>query len=393
MSDWVMQAEDLGKRYRVRREQSVLLSLAARSKPVDFWALRHANLEVSKGEVLAIVGRNGAGKSTLLRLTAGVSRPTEGRVERPERTAPLIEVGAGFHPELSGRENVEINGRLLGMSRKQVKSRFDEIVDFAELSASIDRPIKEYSTGMYMRLGFAVAVHTDPQLLIVDEVLAVGDLPFQARCLDRIKALRDTGTGVLFVSHNLSVVLELADKAILLVKGEQVAAGDPREVVAAYHQSIRPGSNATTTDGIGMEIRSALQVHDISVVDETGSAASLWHPGDWATVILDVEALEDIDGILPGFRLSKRGLGVVSAWHGATQTALDGMAKGEKRRLQVRLRLNVTAGEYALDLAFASPDWSQMWLDCNDAVTFAVSGPTGLSGLAFLDSSIELDPQ
>src|SRR3954468_21853306 len=168
----LLEASGLGKRYVIRPQRSVALSLMRKNRAREFWALRDLDLHVSAGEIVAIIGRNGAGKSTLLKLAAGVTRPTTGRMQRPERVAPLIEVGAGFHPELTGRENVEVNGRLLGLSRQEVAARFDDIVSFSELEGAIDQPVREYSSGMFMRLGFSVAVHTQPELLVVDEVLA-----------------------------------------------------------------------------------------------------------------------------------------------------------------------------------------------------------------------------
>ena len=244
MSAVLLQASGVSKRYRVRTERSMALGLTRRARPKDVWALRELDLTVRAGEVVAVVGRNGAGKSTLLKLAAGVAHPTTGTLRRPRRTAPLIEVGAGFHPELTGRENIGVNARLLGLGTRQIAQVFDDVVAFSELSDVIDQPVRQYSSGMFMRLGFAVAIHTDPELLVVDEVLAVGDLPFQVRCLDRIREMRASGVGVLFVSHNLTAVLSLADRALLLDQGRLDTEGAVSEVVGRYHAMLAQGEGA-----------------------------------------------------------------------------------------------------------------------------------------------------
>lgn len=184
-----------------------------------FWALKDINLEIKPGETVGIMGPNGSGKSTLLKLIAGVSRPTKGSVETAGRVAPLIELGAGFHPELTGRENVYLNGIILGMSRREVKAKFSEIVDFAELWDFIDSPIKHYSTGMYLRLAFSVAIHTDPDILLLDEILAVGDEKFQEKCLKKIDEYIKQGTTLLFVSHDPKLVKRICNRTIILQKG------------------------------------------------------------------------------------------------------------------------------------------------------------------------------
>lgn len=184
-----------------------------------FWALKDINLEIKPGETVGIMGPNGSGKSTLLKLIAGVSRPTKGSVETAGRVAPLIELGAGFHPELTGRENVYLNGIILGMSRREVTAKFSEIVDFAELWDFIDSPIKHYSTGMYLRLAFSVAIHTDPNILLLDEILAVGDEKFQEKCLKKIDEYIKQGTTLLFVSHDPKLVKRICNRTIILQKG------------------------------------------------------------------------------------------------------------------------------------------------------------------------------
>ncbi len=215
---------------------------AARGRPVfqsreteEFWALKHVNFEVQRGEVLGIIGRNGAGKSTLLKILSRITEPTEGRITLRGRVASLLEVGTGFHPELTGRENIYLNGAILGMSRTEIRKKFDEIVAFAEVEKFLDTPVKRYSSGMYVRLAFAVAAHLEPEILVVDEVLAVGDNEFQKKCFGRIdEVTRNEGRTVLLVSHNLAAVSEMSDRALLLDAGAVVVDGSTAEAVSTY---------------------------------------------------------------------------------------------------------------------------------------------------------------
>ncbi len=200
----------------------------------EFWALRDASFEVSQGEVLGVIGANGAGKSTLFKLLSRITHPTEGEFWTQGRVGSLLEVGTGFHPELTGRENMYLNGAILGMRRAEIENRFDEMVEFAELGDFIDTPVKRYSSGMYTRLAFSVAAHLDPEILIVDEVLAVGDARFQRRCLGRMREVASGGRTVLFVSHNMQAVKDLCSRAILLEKGRVKEEGAVDKVIAAY---------------------------------------------------------------------------------------------------------------------------------------------------------------
>ena len=199
-----------------------------------FWALRDINLEVEQGEVLGIIGKNGTGKSTLLKILSRVTAPTRGNIKVKGRIASLLEVGTGFHPELTGRENIFLNGAILGMSKQEVKRNFDEIVNFSGVEDFIDTPVKRYSSGMYVRLAFAVAAHLDPEILLIDEVLAVGDVEFQKKCLEKVKAVTSEGRTVLFVSHNMASIETLCQKAILLENGKMIFNGYAEDTVAHY---------------------------------------------------------------------------------------------------------------------------------------------------------------
>jgi lipopolysaccharide transport system ATP-binding protein len=253
----VIAAEGLAKNYRLGEHQAAygtlreslthagrrLLGREHRAEVEEVWALRDVTFDVQQGEVLGVIGRNGAGKSTLLKVLTRITSPSAGRVEIHGRVGSLLEVGTGFHPELTGRENVYLNGAILGMKRREIDQRFDAIVDFSGVSRFIDTPVKRYSSGMYVRLAFAVAAHLEPEILLVDEVLSVGDAEFQRRCLGRMEELGSSGRTVIFVSHQLAAVAQLCDRAIQIDSGRVVGDGRPADVIANYlHQTHSSGS-------------------------------------------------------------------------------------------------------------------------------------------------------
>lgn len=235
---------DVSKRFRVYHTRfSGLKERLVRFGRTDyemFWAVRNVSFHLRFGETLGLIGANGQGKSTLLQVIGGIIRPTEGSVTTRGRVAILLEVGAGFHPDLTGRENIYMNGSILGLTKKQIDERFDDIVHFAELENFIDNQIKHFSSGMYVRLGFSIAVHADPQILLVDEVLAVGDEAFQQKCLRRISEFQTVGKAILFVSHDLELVERTCDRVLLLENGRCVMQGAPRDVIAEYKRRITP---------------------------------------------------------------------------------------------------------------------------------------------------------
>lgn len=256
MSGVAVAVEGLGKEYRLgrlKRARTVGEALAAgirrlrprlagaQSDGTSLWALKDVSFEVGAGEALGLVGRNGAGKSTLLKILSRITEPTEGLVSLAGRVGSLLEVGTGFHPDLTGRENVFLNGAILGMRRAEIRSKFDSIVAFAEIDRFVDTPVKHYSTGMYMRLAFAVAAHLEPEILVVDEVLAVGDAAFQRKCLGKMGEVAREGRTVLFVSHNMTAVRSLCTRAIQLSEGRVERDGTAAEVVAAYLASVSQG--------------------------------------------------------------------------------------------------------------------------------------------------------
>ncbi len=255
----IIRVENLGKQYQIGSKakhystfrESIVNSLR---KPIDllsgktkvkkntFWALQDLNFEINPGEVVGIIGRNGAGKSTLLKILSRITEPTAGRAELYGRVGSLLEVGTGFHPELTGRENIFLNGAILGMKREEIAKKFDEIVDFAEVEQFIDTPVKRYSSGMYMRLAFAIAANLEPEILVVDEVLAVGDAEFQKKCLGKMDDISKGGRTVLFVSHNMGTILQLCRSCILLDKGKVIAEGAPASIVEKYYNNDKTQS-------------------------------------------------------------------------------------------------------------------------------------------------------
>ena len=282
---WDVRCTNVGKRYcvgdaPVRRRFGHLLRQPTR----DVWALRHVTFEVATGEVMGIIGPNGAGKSTLLKLLSRITTPSEGEIRIRGRIAALIEVGSGFHPELSGRENVFLSGTILGMRRREIAARLDSIADFAGIGPYLDVPVKWYSSGMYVRLGFAVAAHLQADVLLVDEVLAVGDAEFQARCLRRIQELRDGGATIVFISHDLGTVERLCERALLLRAGEIAVEGPARDVVTRYQRMVTDGDLAALEPPAAPS--PPVEIAELEVLNEAGRPTGVARSGD--RVAIDV---------------------------------------------------------------------------------------------------------
>ncbi|NPV70654.1 MAG: ABC transporter ATP-binding protein [Firmicutes bacterium] len=248
-----IEVKDVWKRFRLYHDRASSLKehfiFWARQTAEDFWALKGINLAVSEGSTVGLIGRNGSGKSTLLKIISRILYPTRGEVTVNGRVSTLLELGAGFHPDFTGRENVFLNASILGLTRSRTRERLDDIIDFAEMGDFIDNPVRNYSSGMFTRLGFAVAVHVDPDILLVDEVLAVGDLAFQEKCLSKIRELQKKGTTIMFVTHSPQQLEELCDQAIWLDRGEVRMLGPAGEVARAYKQSVERGQVSMAVSG------------------------------------------------------------------------------------------------------------------------------------------------
>ena len=327
MSDPVIQVENLGKRYTLGHQQeghsryvalrdvitggakSMVRRLRHPSKHQtstsreEFWALKDVSFEVKQGEVVGIIGRNGAGKSTLLKLLSRITEPTTGQIRLRGRVASLLEVGTGFHPELTGRENISLNGAILGMSRAEINRKFDEIVEFAEVSRFLDTPVKRYSSGMYVRLAFAVAAHLEPEILVVDEVLAVGDIQFQKKCLGKMGEVSQSGKTVIVVSHNMAVIRSLCSQAILLDQGGKVFDGNPEEAITSFlNNSIESEAEYTWAERSCNEIvfkRAFISNSKEEIVE-------ILNVSDDFYINLEYEVNSPMDGIRIGFLMKNQ---------------------------------------------------------------------------------------
>jgi lipopolysaccharide transport system ATP-binding protein len=268
-----------------------------KSESRDLWALKDVSFELDKGQSLALIGPNGAGKSTILKLLANITLPTSGRIETNGKLSALIELGAGFHPDLSGRENIFLNGTILGLSRKEIERRFDEIVDFSELERFIDTPVKRYSSGMSVRLGFAVAACIEPDILLVDEVLAVGDASFQQKCMQRIQSLVEKGTSIIFVSHNLYLVQAICSSALYIDHGEIVAQGKTGDVIDSYEKSLhtqRAANYERSSEAENVDPGNNFTITKIEVANPEQDISSKLHSDQPAVIRIHYIAYRDI---------------------------------------------------------------------------------------------------
>jgi len=298
VSEPAIEVADVSKRFRIYRDKPTSLKqrvLSSRSRAEDFWALRDVALDVGEGSTFGLIGHNGSGKTTLLKCVAGILRPTSGTIRQRGRLAALLELGAGFHPELTGRENVYLNASFLGLSRRQTDVAFDAIVAFAELEDFIDNDVKFYSSGMLVRLGFAVAVHVEPDVLLIDEVLAVGDEAFQAKCLDRVRAFQREGRTIVLVTHALDTVIEICDRAAMLHHGELHAIGMPADVVREMRYVLL---GVTDPNFVPEEGTREAEIAEVQIVRPNGSSEGAILRGDSLTIVIDVrqnEPLDDLD--------------------------------------------------------------------------------------------------
>jgi lipopolysaccharide transport system ATP-binding protein len=312
-----------------------------------FWALKDVSFDVAPGEVVGIIGRNGAGKSTLLKILSRITEPTTGQAELYGRVSSLLEVGTGFHPELSGRENVYLNGAILGMARAEIRKKFDEIVAFAEMERFLDTPVKHYSSGMYMRLAFAVAAHLDSEILVIDEVLAVGDLSFQKKCLGKMDEIRHQGRTLLIVSHNMTTILGLCTKCLLLDDGKLKSEGAPAEMIRAYrNDSGGEDGLAGRTDLSGVVRYGAGTARFLSVSvtprDERGVALPFAVTGCDLEIVLGIRALADLEEATVAVTLyDELGIRIVDANSliKGMSLSLRGSERGEARFLLRNVRL------------------------------------------------------
>jgi lipopolysaccharide transport system ATP-binding protein len=391
MSDSIIAVENLGKRYRIRHEQEerryvalrdVLASKlsaplrrfrrtaeVARPSVEDFWALKDVSFEVKQGEVVGIIGRNGAGKSTLLKVLSRITEPTAGRVTLGGRVASLLEVGTGFHPELTGRENVFLNGAILGMTRAEIARKFDEIVAFAEIERFLDTPVKRYSSGMYVRLAFAVAAHLEPEILIVDEVLAVGDAEFQRKCLGKMHEVSKGGRTVLFVSHNMAAVGALTTRAIVLDSGKVMFDGISSAAIEHYVQLGNRTRAVKSSLGRGIHT----SISGARLLNESDHAVRHYTPGGplrlEITLETDGAASLSLEAFLLDAKRHKLALASLHQFHGLTLPK----KMGRFRTVLELPPLWLASGKYTFDLttSLVNSSWDHY---VEDVLEFDVVG-------------------
>ena len=375
-----------------------LLSFSREPRHHDFWALRDVNLTVRPGETLGVVGPNGSGKSTLLQIVSGILAPTSGRVSTEGRIAALLELGAGFNPDFTGRENVFLNGEIMGLSRPAIEAVFPSIAAFAEIGEFMDRPVKEYSSGMYVRLAFSTAIHVEPDILIVDEALAVGDAIFSNRCVQKFEELKKRNVTVLFVSHDLGLVKQLADRAILMANGRILAEGRPADVVNQYvgmvlarqDRRVAPpgGEDSTRTPASHRHGDGASRVSRVVMLGGDGAESTCFEAGEKVTVRVTASFNADVEEPVAGILVRNRlGIDVYG-----TNTRIEGhrlgrFQAGEEVTIDFQLDCLFTRQEYTLTVATQNWDGtSQDWLD--DVIAFTVVDSKNLAGLVRLGTNI-----
>jgi lipopolysaccharide transport system ATP-binding protein len=397
----VISVQNVSKVYHLYQHpfHRVLGALAiSRKQKAEFWALRNINLRVEKGEVFALLGPNGSGKSTLLQIISGILQPTSGRVHCSGRIAALLELGAGFNPEFSGRENVYLNGEILGLSRKELDQAFPRIEAFAEIGQFIDRPVKEYSSGMYVRLAFSTAIHIDPEVLIVDEALAVGDAIFASRCVQKFDELRRKKVTVFLVSHDLGLIKRLADRAAFMLDGRIVMQGSPKDAVNQYVGFVldreRAGKEVREPEGAiaaGSSFRhgdGASRVIDVHILDSAGAVCRAFRPGE--SIILRIRAAfqKPVSNPVVGILIRNRiGMDIFGTNTRLERAELGDFEPGEEIEVEFELDCLLSRQEYTLTVAVQY--WnglSQDWLD--DVLDFRVEDTKDVAGVLNLNTRV-----
>jgi lipopolysaccharide transport system ATP-binding protein len=380
------------------------LTLSTKQK-AEFWALRNINLRVEKGEVFALLGPNGSGKSTLLQIISGILQPTSGRVHCGGRIAALLELGAGFNPEFTGRENVYLNGEILGLSRKELNQAFPRIEAFAEIGQFIDRPVKEYSSGMYVRLAFSTAIHVDPEVLIVDEALAVGDAIFASRCVQKFEELRRKNVTVFLVSHDLGLIKRLADRAAFMLDGRIVLEGTPNDAVNRYVGFVLDRERAGQERSPGLLDESAAggpisektsfrhgdgasRVIDVQILNAAGERCRAFRPGE--PIILRIRAAfhKPVSNPVVGILIRNRiGMDIFGTNTRLERAELGDFEPGEEIEVEFELDCLLSRQEYTLTVAVQY--WnglSQDWLD--DVTDFRVEDTKDVAGVLNLNTRV-----
>jgi lipopolysaccharide transport system ATP-binding protein len=398
--DLVISVQNVSKVYRLfERPLDRLLDAfpTRRRRASEFWALRDVSFHVDKGEVYGIMGPNGSGKSTLLQIVSGILQPTMGRALTNGRIATLLELGAGFNPEFTGRENVFLNGEIIGLSRGEIQKVFPSIESFADIGRFIDRPVKEYSSGMYVRLAFSTAIHVDPEILIVDEALAVGDAIFSARCVQKFEDLRQRGVTVLLVSHDLGLIKRLATRAAFMLDGRIVLDGTPKDAVNRYIGYVLDWERKVqaTEDRSSVALKSTFRhgdgtsrITDVQLSDGDGESCRAFHPGDVMRMRIvgrfRSSSVKPVAGILIRNRI---GVDVFGTNTRLEDHDLGQFESGDVLEVEFELDCLLSRGEYTLTVATQHWDGrSQDWLD--DVVDFNVIDTKDVAGVLNLNTRL-----
>jgi lipopolysaccharide transport system ATP-binding protein len=404
----VISVQNVSKVYHLYHHpfDRVLGALAlSRKKKAEFWALRDINLRIEKGEVFALLGPNGSGKSTLLQVISGILQPTTGRVLSSGRVAALLELGAGFNPEFSGRENVYLNGEILGLSRQELDEVFPSIEAFAEIGQFIDRPVKEYSSGMYVRLAFSTAIHVDPEVLIVDEALAVGDAIFASRCVQKFEELRRKNVTVLLVSHDLGLIKRLADRAAFMLDGKIVMQGSPKDAVNRYVGFVLDRERATKERSTGLLQEAiadsaisnktsfrhgdgASRVTDVRILGSDGENCHGFRPGESIIVRVRATFQKPVSNPVVGILIRNRiGMDIFGTNTRLERAELGDFEPGEEIEVEFELDCLLSRHEYTVTVAVQY--WnglSQDWLD--DVLDFRVEDTKDVAGVLNLNTRV-----
>jgi ABC-2 type transport system ATP-binding protein len=356
-----IEVHGVSKRFHVFRERPSTIKqrlLTSRARADDFWALRDIDLEIGGGTTFGLIGHNGSGKTTLLKCIAGILRPTSGTIRLRGRLAALLELGAGFHPELTGRENVYLNAAFLGLSRRQTDAVFDDIVAFAGLEDFIDNEVKFYSSGMLVRLGFAVAVHVDPDVLLIDEVLAVGDEAFQAKCLERIRSFQNEGRTIVLVTHALDTVIDICDRAAMLHHGELHAIGMPDDVVREMRYVLL---GVTDPNFVPEEGTREAEIAEVQVVPPQGSRQGRILRGDTFTIVVDVRQNEPVDDLDVDFAVLDGATNYPVLDARTSRAGLD-LGRFEKKRVRFRIEgFPYDPGKYWVTIGLSSRETGHLY--------------------------------
>ncbi|MBW4630638.1 MAG: ABC transporter ATP-binding protein [Iphinoe sp. HA4291-MV1] len=414
------------KRYAHPVDRLKELLLPGKSRADLFWALRDINLEIPKGQTVGIVGRNGSGKSTLLQIIAGTLTPSTGEVRVKGRVSALLELGSGFNPEFTGRQNVFFNGRLLGLSQREIEHKFDDIAGFADIGDFIDQPVKTYSSGMFVRLAFAVAVNVDPEILIVDEALAVGDVVFQHRCMRRMRALMDSGVTTLFVSHDSGAIKTLCNSAVMIHDGQIYTKGLPNAVIIEYmklltelelelaqvdveSKSSEPNnSSALSCNGVDITQQSSRKVkpkrrgngkavmEEVQLLDQFGeytSESPIFGFNEEVTLIINLKVNQPLEGCIVGFYIcDKNGNEIIGSNTFEENYPIGKLDPGDRLQIELKFKLPLKTGSYSLTVA-GTENYSAITFDWIDnAIVFQVLPPnTGKRIHALVDQPMTVN--